>query len=687
MKRALFLILIFQICLASVFSQASRSPYVQESAADHDKRMAWWREARLGLFIHWGLYAIPAGAWEGKYDYGEWIRNSARIPLQRYDQFVSQFNPVRFDAEEWVKTAKAAGMKYIVITSKHHDGFCLFNSSQTDFDVMSTPFRRDILQELAAACRKWDIKLCFYHSIMDWRHPDYLPRRDWEMDRSAEGANFDRYVAYMKAQLRELLTLYGDIGVLWFDGEWESTWNSRYGDDIYGYVRSLQPNIIVNNRVGTQRRQVGDHLATLVTGDFGTPEQKIPDTGLAGLDWETCMTMNDHWGYNSHDSNWKSAQTLIQMLADIASKGGNYLLNVGPTAEGVFPPESVERLRAIGQWIASNGESIYGTQASPFSSPAWGRCTRKQTAEGERLYLHVFQWPKDGKLVLSGIYSKPIRAFLLSDPARHMLATKQMQDELVLSLPEAPPNTINSVVVLDVKGKLDISTPPVIKAEQDLFITSMPVTLSSERNRIEIRYTIDGSAPSLKSPVYRQPLLIKTTSTIKAQSFRDNRPVSGIAERTFTKVTPRSGEKISTLLPGLRFEYYEGDWDSLPDFSRLQCLKKGAVATFDFSPRLNQEHFAFVYTGYVHIVLDGVYTFYTDSDDGSRLYIGENLLVDNDGLHGRQEKQGSIALSSGYHSLRVLFFDKTGGDELHVSIKGPGLNKQEIPVSMLAHRQ
>jgi alpha-L-fucosidase len=647
--------------------------------------MAWWQEARFGLFIHWGLYAVPAGAWEGKYDYGEWIRHSARIPLQRYNQFVSQFNPVRFNAEEWVALAKAAGMKYIVITSKHHDGFCLFNTGQTDFDVMSTPFRRDILQELASACRKSGIKLCFYHSIMDWHHPDYLPRRDWEQDRPETGADFDRYVTYMKSQLRELLSNYGDIGVLWFDGEWESTWNSRYGDDIYGYVRSLQSNIIVNNRVGTQRRQVGDNLATLVTGDFGTPEQKIPDTGLPGLDWETCMTMNDHWGYNSHDKNWKSAQQLIRMLADIASKGGNFLLNVGPTAEGVFPPESVERLRAIGQWMAGNGESIYGTQASPFANLSWGRCTHKKTSEGARLYLHVFQWPAEGKLVLHGIYNKPQRAFLLSDPERHNLAVNRLDDALVISLPLTAPNSVNSVVVLDVKDKLDISTPPAIGAEQDIFISSMPVTLSSEQNRVDIRYTIDGSKPSQKSLVYQQPLLINATSTIKAQSYRNGRPVSEVAERKFMQVAPRPADKISTLLPGLRFDYYEGDWDSLPDFSKLQSLKSGAMATFDFSPRLNQEHFAFVYTGYVHILQQGVYSFYTDSDDGSRLYIGDTLVVDNDGLHGRQEKQGAVALSTGYHALRVLYFDKSGGDELHVSIKGPGLSKQEIPVSMLAH--
>ncbi len=258
-----------------------------ETQAQHDARMQWWREARFGLFIHWGLYAVPAGEWGGKTIYGEWIRNNAEIPLPTYDKFVAQFNPVRFDAAAWVRMAKDAGMKYIVITSKHHDGFALYDSKVSDFDVMATPFRRDILKELAKACRRAGIRLCFYHSIMDWHHPDYLPRRPWEVqDRPAAGADFERYVAYMKAQLRELLTGYGDVGVLWFDGEWENTWTEARGRDLYDYVRSLQPRIIVNNRVGASRSGMEGFSANKASaGDFGTPEQTIPATGVPGLDW------------------------------------------------------------------------------------------------------------------------------------------------------------------------------------------------------------------------------------------------------------------------------------------------------------------------------------------------------------------------------------------------------------------
>ena len=281
---------------------------------------------------------------------------------------------------------------------------------------MSTPFQRDILKELSVACRKHGLKMCWYHSIMDWHHPDYLPRREWEKDRSTEGADFNRYVQHMKNQIRELLTNYGDIGVLWFDGEWESTWNTAHGRDLYDYVRSLQPNIIVNNRVGAAREGMeGLTKEGEFGGDFGTPEQQIPATGLPGVDWETCMTMNEHWGYNKNDQQWKPTKEILQMLADIASKGGNYLLNVGPTAEGVFPSASIERLREIGQWMALNGESIYGTEASPFKKLAWGRATRKMTSGGTRLYLHVFDWPENGRLVVPGIFNQAVGAFLLED--------------------------------------------------------------------------------------------------------------------------------------------------------------------------------------------------------------------------------------------------------------------------------
>jgi len=676
-------------CAFMIFSAVtSAALYAQrETQAQHDARMQWWRDARFGLFIHWGLYAIPAGEWKGKTNYGEWIRHSAQIPIDVYDKFVGQFNPVKFHADEWVSLAKDAGMKYIVITSKHHDGFCLFDSKNTDFDVMSTPFKCDILKELSEACRKQGIRLCFYHSIMDWHHPDYLPRRDWEKDRSAAGAVFDRYVQYMKNQLRELLTNYGPLGVLWFDGEWESTWNEKYGRDLYQYVRSFQPDIIINNRVGASRSGMeGFSQGKESAGDFGTPEQQIPATGLPGVDWETCMTMNDNWGYNSHDKNWKSAKDLIRMLADIASKGGNYLLNIGPTSEGMFPPESVERLREIGQWMKTNSESITTTQASPFKKLEWGRSTQKAISGGTRLYLHVFNWPADGKLIVPGIFNKAKLAYLVADSKKAALKVSRKEDSLVLEVPKQAPDPVDSVVILDVEGKPDVNNPPEIKSESDIFTEALDVTIASDRENIEVRYTLDGSAPLISSPLVKGPLRLTETAVVSARCFRDGKPVSGTAQAKFVKVKPRPAEQGFVVKPGILVNYYEGEWDKVPDFSKLKPVNDGACSVLGLSSKKRKEYYGFEFTGYIKVPEDGVYAFFVESDDGSKMNIGDVLVVDNDGLHGMTEKRGLIALASGLHPIRVCYFNKTGGEGLTVSYQGPGIAKQPLPEAALFHK-
>jgi alpha-L-fucosidase len=420
-----------------------------------DERMAWWRDARFGMFIHWGLYAVPAGTYNGKRvdGIGEWIMNNGKIPVKEYEKYAEQFNPIGFNADQWVRMAKNAGMKYIVITSKHHDGFCLWDSKVTNYDIMdATPFKRDILKELSAACKKQGVKLCFYHSIMDWHHPDaqapFYPNYN---DTSKSNPNFDRYVeTYLNPQIAELLTNYGPIGVLWFDGEWIRDWTEPKGKDMYAYARRLQPKIIVNNRVGKGRKGMeGLSKSDEYAGDFGTPEQQIPPSGLPGVDWETCMTMNDTWGYKEYDENWKSSEELIRNLADIASKGGNFLLNVGPTPEGLFPRAIERRLEEIGKWMAVNSESIYGTTASPIGRPDWGRCT----AKGNKLYLHVFRWPADDKLEVPLAGVQVSKAYLLADKKHAGLPVSSGQDQITVSVPKAAPDSIDSVVVLVTNNK------------------------------------------------------------------------------------------------------------------------------------------------------------------------------------------------------------------------------------------
>jgi alpha-L-fucosidase len=426
-----------------------------ETKQQRDERMKWWREARFGMFIHWGLYAVPAGEWKGKKigGIGEWIMESADIPLLEYEQFAKKFNPVKFDADQWTRIAKNAGMKYIVITSKHHDGFCLWDSKVSNYDIMdASRFKRDILKELSVACKKHGIRLCFYHSIMDWHHPDaqgpFYPNYN---DGSRTNPNFSRYVQnYMKPQLKELISNYGPLGVLWFDGEWIKDWDQEQGRDLAAFCRKLQPDLVINNRVGKRKRE---------DGDFGTPEQTIPPKGL-GYDWETCMTMNNTWGFKSYDDNWKSTEDLLRKLADIASKGGNFLLNVGPTAEGLIPQPSVERLKAMGKWMKANGESIYGTTASPLGKVPWGRCTAKPG----KLYLHVFNWPTDGKLEVSMPPNKVKRAYLLAYEQRGDLLLGG-SDNLVITIPRKAPDPVNTVVVLEIEGKAAVTRYPLEQAK------------------------------------------------------------------------------------------------------------------------------------------------------------------------------------------------------------------------------
>jgi alpha-L-fucosidase len=654
--------------------------YMNETKEAKDARMEWWREARFGMFIHWGLYAIPAGEWNGETNHGEWIRTTAEIPLDEYDKFRDQFNPVNFDATEWVKMAKDAGMKYIVITSKHHDGFCLFNSKQTDFDVMSTPFKRDILKELSEACHTAGIKMCWYHSIMDWHHPDYLPRRSWETDRSSEGADLNNYIAYMKAQLRELTGHYGKIGVLWFDGEWEESWTHEYGVDLYNYVRNLQPDIIINNRVDNGRSGMeGMTREGGFAGDFGTPEQEIPATGMPGMDWETCMTMNNHWGFNKYDNEWKSTADLIQKLADIASKGGNFLLNVGPKADGTFPEESIIRLKEIGEWMNKNGEAIYETSASPFQKLDWGRCTQKQMADQTRLYFHVFEWPEDAVLKVPGIFNTPKFAFLLADKSKTPLNISRHEDALWITLPTQAPDPLNTVVVLDIAGKPDVSYPPNIQSDYLIFIDKTEPFLTSENSNFEIRFTTDGSLPSIESPVYKGTLTLTETTLLSARCFRDGKPVSDSVCKIFTKVKPLKAVLPGEMKPGVSFRYFEGDWDSLPDFTKLTPIKTGITHNFNLSEKIKGDYYAFVFEGFVQVPNDGIYEFMTDSDDGSQLFIDGNLVVDNDGLHGMMLAKGAIALSKGFHTIRVTFFEKGGQDDIKVYYRGPGINQGLIP--------
>lgn len=410
----------------------------EETEKQKDQRMQWWREAKFGMFIHWGVYSVPAGTWQGKKieGIGEWIMNRGKIPVKDYGDFTKEFNPVKYDADQWVRLAKQAGMKYIVITSKHHDGFAMFHSKTSPFNIVdATPFDRDPLKELAEACQEHGLKLGFYYSqAQDWHHPGgSAAGGHWDGAQEGDMAQYIRDIAV--PQIKELLTEYGPISVLWWDTPRGMT--PEMAEELLPLL-DLQPGIIQNNRLGGGFR-----------GDTETPEQFIPARGYPGRDWETCMTINDTWGFKSYDQNWKSTKTLLRNLIDIVSKGGNYLLNVGPTSEGEIPQVSIDRLKDIGEWMDTYHETIYGTSASPFRELPWGRCSRKDN----KLFLYVFDVPKNGILALP--MKTRIRKAYLFDSPDNPLEARAGTENVEISLPALHAPDIAHVVVVELAGKLE----------------------------------------------------------------------------------------------------------------------------------------------------------------------------------------------------------------------------------------
>lgn len=437
--------------------QPLAKPAARESKAEHDRRMKWFRDARFGMFIHWGLYAVPAGEWKGKLipGIGEWIMNRAKIPVSEYELLTKQFNPVKFNAEEWVKVAKDAGMKYLVITSKHHDGFAMYDSKVSSFDIVeATPFKRDPLKELAAACQKAGIKFGFYYSqTQDWHEPDAVGN-DWDWPDESK-KNFSRYLEEkVKPQVRELLTNYGPIGLIWFDTPRNMT--KEQSQMLADLVHSIQPDCLVSGRVGNG------------VGDYDSAGDNQISVGKVTRDWETPVTLNDTWGFKKDDQNWKSPAILIRQLLQVISRGGNYLLNVGPTSEGLIPDASVERLAEVGQWLRVNNEAVYGNGPSPFTYELpWGLIT---TRPG-KLYLHVFDWPQK-ELVLYGLKSKVQRAYLLSNKKKLKFADQSEPDAdhyaLRIELPAAAPEKHDSIIVLDIRGDLSVESSLIQQPDQSV---------------------------------------------------------------------------------------------------------------------------------------------------------------------------------------------------------------------------
>lgn len=434
------------------------------SMKTQERRIQWWREAKFGMFIHWGVYSLPGGEWKGKKinGYAEHLMRKEKISRKEYLELAHRFNPVQFNAEEWILHAKKAGMKYFIITAKHHDGFAMYASRFSDFDIRDqTPFQKDPMAELAAAAKKHGIKFGFYYShAFDWEHPD-APGNDWEYRNPGGDLNlFDgrnwydlhpellpsaqRYVNEKAIpQIRELLTRY-DPDILWFDTPHKLPLSENIR--ILKAIRETDPDVVVNGRlVRHAAANFGDYKNTA-----DRPAEFYPVIG----DWEAIPTTNESYGYHQFDNSHKPVSHFIQLLANAASRGGNLLMNIGPKGDGTFDAKDLSILKGIGKWLVVNGESIYGTSASPLPLQNWGVSTLK----GNKMYLHVFQYPERGKLYVGGLKTNSNKVYLLQQPAQLLRANNIDQNQLVIELPLTAPDTINTVVVVELENKIAADT-------------------------------------------------------------------------------------------------------------------------------------------------------------------------------------------------------------------------------------
>jgi len=450
MKRKTIITSIFLVCVLT-YSQYVSAQLPKETEAQKTDRMKWWTDARFGMFIHWGLYALPARH--------EWVKNAERMTNEQYQKYFNMFNPDMWDPHEWAKMAKAAGMKYVVLTAKHHEGFCLFDSKFTDYKVTNTPYGKDIIKEYVEAFRAEGLKVGFYYSLIDWHHPDYTvdrvhPQRqesDTAYARLNKGRDMNKYRAYIKNQVRELLTNYGEISIIWFDfsfpgknGKGHDDWDS---ENLLKMVRSLQPGIIVDDRLDLENVEGG--------WDFTTPEQvqvsKWPEVNGKKVPWETCQTFSGSWGYYRDEYTWKSPAQLLGLLIESVSKGGNLLLNVGPTARGVFDSRAQERLKAMGEWMKFNNRSIYNCTEAPsgFIAPANSLLTYNPVSK--RLYVHLLAYPLE-TMILPNMADKVKYVQFLHDASEiRFSASDESPNDLVLSLPVQKPDVLIPVLEVFLK--------------------------------------------------------------------------------------------------------------------------------------------------------------------------------------------------------------------------------------------
>ena len=426
----------------------------REPEALRDARMEWFRDAHFGMFVHWGLYSAAAGLWNGKEYPGcaEWIQSAANVPADVYAKtLLPLFTPKKDFAREWAKTAKAAGCRYVIFTSRHHEGFALHDSKTTTFDGKDMT-GRDLFREIVNALHEQGLRVGVYFSLLDWHHPDAYVQYGLPAPGNVTNDNRDntKYVDYMYRQAEEMFSNYGPIDIVWWDYSSEKIQGEKWGaSKLVAMVKQRHPNIIMNNRLYSFK---ANNEYTRANGDLVTPEQHIPETGFKGMDWESCMTMNGTWGYSRNNQNWSTAKQLIRNMIDIVSKGGNYLLNVGPMADGTIPAQSITLMHTVGSWMNVNNESVYGSRANNIGRVSWGRIT----AKGNTHYLHVFNWPAGNRLLapFQPVAGNTPKAYFLADNNKTALPVEVSERGIYIDISNKTYKDDNAtVIVLEAEGQ------------------------------------------------------------------------------------------------------------------------------------------------------------------------------------------------------------------------------------------
>jgi alpha-L-fucosidase len=701
-------------CLLLLISLKSIAQTYQPTWESLDKRPTptWYTDAKFGIFIHWGVYSVPG--WSSKGQYAEWYQNGlqgndtarqkfhkAKFGNRTYYDMANDFKAELFNPDEWAKLFERSGAKYIVLTSKHHDGFTLWPSKEADKDwgfkwnAVDVGPKRDLINDLFKAVRKTSVHAGMYYSLYEWFNPL------WKADKNKYATE------HVWPQMKDLINNY-QPDVFWTDGDWEasdSVWKSK---EFLTWLYNESPvknKIIVNDRWGAGLR--------FKHGGIYTPEYQ-PDLDFEDHAWEESRGMGYSYGYNREEDAWdyNSAQSLVLQLIDKVSRGGNFLLDIGPDEHGKIPPIMQERLLQIGDWLKINGEAIYNTTRWKVHSQ-WSDGNREYkgrsgdmllkitvdpdpgyavkeifytyNAGTNALYAIFPKYPANKKLVLKDVtIPATVNISFLSAPQK--LPWRQVGNNVEITLPEYDPNTIRSTYayVVKIENFGRFAGKPAIKVTYD---AALKPTISIDNNSAGgiVYYSTDGSTPNVSSIVYSKPFPVNSSSTVKAIAVKEGLLGSDVQQTNVRVYTLMQAAKIFKPANGLQYTYYEGTTMSADQMNSMKAIKIGTVNNFNLNNKNRKSIFGFIFSGYINIAATGMYDFYLSSDDGSLLYIDGQLIIDNNGDHGMEEKSDKAVLEKGFHKIKVVYFDSGGDNGLKVSFNLKGEPKMEIPSAVLFH--